>query len=100
MIGRPKINPERAARIIALYQEMVVMAEIVASVKCSTATIYSVLREANIPHRGQIHRRPSEKIDLINSLIDQGFSYARIGALYGVSRQRIHQLINLPPIDN
>lgn len=41
----------------------------------------------------------AKRVDIMRKLREEGMSYEKIGEIYGVSRQRVHQILNTPPKD-
>lgn len=97
---------ERAEEAARLYQEGVLVEEIRMRLHCSMDLLYAGLTLAGIPRRGagNLSNHKStvqrEKHEHIKELYAAGLTYDAIGQHYGISRQRVHQIVTgyKPPV--
>lgn len=69
----------------------IVIEEIVKKFNISVPTVYRHLRMMNVkPKKNHSDKRFNE----INKLRSEGKTYQEIGDVYGISRQRVEQIIN------
>ena len=83
--------------IAAAYQSGASVADIAKQFGHSTALIYKALRAANVPYRPRIGvgRKPinTQRDQAMIEMRKRGSTLDEIAAKYGMSRQRVHQIV-------
>ena len=81
-------------RIVELYVEKCFrISEIARLLECSVVPVTRVLRDKEVPLRSQGDELKTTRNQKIMDLHDAGYSFAEIGTTFGVSRQRIYQVV-------
>ena len=103
--GRPALNPDKNALLHMYVVEGLTLKQVAYKLNTTAATISHYLRKYDIPRRsgsvGQTNEGRAKNMakseprrSEMKALYAGGMTLQKIAAIYGITRQRVHQIVN------
>lgn len=88
------LTQEQTNEIVRLYKSGHTVADLMRLYECSGGPIFRVLRDNDVPRRAQGSEMKTKRNQKILNMRDDGYAEVEIARSLGITRQRVHQIIN------